>query len=300
MEEKTQELFKGEQMEEQLRLYFLDLGYYVIRGSKFRFHNVEVTDIDLWLYHRSNPISRERINVDIKNRVKPAAIERIIVAKGIMDILGYDRCIVATTDKRDEVIEFGESRGVIVLNGNFLDKVKKLTPSRLSEEKLNSLLRDEFSKFTTNWYLKNESAKGRMLESLDFLNSNSLLIDIKDISIQIHSTPIKRDGLIRLLYLFISYFLINIDFILKDMAFIEVSAKNKNLEDGFRYGVIGNTKIKIRVEQLAKLSNRSVRSIMATVEKIPVDILKDFFSKNENAKNAFRLAIERKLIFEPI
>ncbi|WP_149694483.1 hypothetical protein [Chitinophaga sp. CF418] len=277
-------------MEEQLRLYFLDLGYYVIRGSKLRFQGVEVTDIDLWLYHRSNPISRERINVDIKNKAKPAAVERIIVAKGIMDILDYDRCIVATTDKRDEVIEFGEKRGVTVLNGNFLNKIKSLTSHRLSEEKLNSLLKDEFTRFTTNWYQKNESAKSRILEALDFIGANHLLIDIKEILIHLHSTPLKREGLTRLLYLFVSYLLITVDFILKNMAFIEATAKNKNLEDGFRYGVTGNTKIKIRVEQMALVSSRSIQSIITAAEAIPVDILRDFFGKNDNAKNLFKLA----------
>ncbi|RFM37042.1 hypothetical protein [Chitinophaga silvisoli] len=292
MESKTDDLFKGEQMEELLRLYFLDLGYYVIRGSKLRFHEVEVTDVDLWLYHRSNPISRERINVDIKNKVRPMAIERIIVAKGIMDILGFDRCIVATSDKRDEVIEFGEKRGVTVLNGNFLNKIKSLTSQRLSEEKLNSLLKDEFTKFTTNWYLKNESAKSGILENLDFVGANSLLIDIKEILIQFHSTPLKREGLTRLLYLFVSYILITVDFILKDMAFIEASAKNKHLEDGFRYGITGKTKIKIRIEQMATASNRSPQSIIGAVETLPVDILRDFFGKNDNAKNLFKLAKE--------
>jgi hypothetical protein len=291
MEEfRDSELFKGEQMEEQLRAYFITLGYYVIRGAKLKFHGVEVTDVDLWIYNRSTPIFRERINVDIKNRKSPAAIERIIVAKGITEILGYDRCIVATTDNRHEVIEFGEKHGVKVLNGNFLNKTKGIVNNRLTEENFNRLIRDEFSKFTTNWFAKNEVAKSRMLETQDFIIANNFLIDIAIILEQIHSTPIKRDSLIRLLYLFISYLFITVDFILMDMAFIDITQKNRNLEDGFRYGGTSPIKIKLRLEQLTKETGRSITQIKAVSEAIQVDILRDYFGKNDTAKNLFQWA----------
>ena len=50
--EKQTELFKGELMEEKLRLYFLNNGYYVARGIKYVFEGNEITDIDLFLYGR--------------------------------------------------------------------------------------------------------------------------------------------------------------------------------------------------------------------------------------------------------
>ncbi len=68
---------KGSVAEEALRNYFLSIGYYVARGIKFTFHRFDVTDVDLWLYARNSPLSRERICVDIKNKKTPQALERI-------------------------------------------------------------------------------------------------------------------------------------------------------------------------------------------------------------------------------
>lgn len=46
--ETQQTLFKGELMEELLRYYFLEMGYFVARGVKFQYQNMDVTDIDLF------------------------------------------------------------------------------------------------------------------------------------------------------------------------------------------------------------------------------------------------------------
>ena len=41
----SRESDKGGKMEEALREYFLDLGYYVVRGIKYSFDGFDVTDI---------------------------------------------------------------------------------------------------------------------------------------------------------------------------------------------------------------------------------------------------------------
>lgn len=293
MAEKRIELSKGEFIEEQLRAYFLDMGYYVLRAAKLRFQGVEVTDIDLWIYHRSTPISRERMNVDIKSGAKPAAVERIIVAKGLKNILGFEKCIVATTDKRNEVIEFGDKHGVIILNGNFLNRIKRIKTERYSEEEFTSLLKEQFSRFTINWFTKNDFAKSELIQHLDHITANELLNNIKTLFFQIHSNPLMQSSLIRLLYLYVSYLCIVIDFILKDYAFLEVEDKIKNLEQGFRYGVVGEAKIKLRVEKLAKETNRSLAEIKTAIDNLPIEILVGFFGKKiDSSKNLFKWAIE--------
>jgi hypothetical protein len=87
---------KGARAEETLRNYFLSMGYFVVRGCKFRYRGFDVTDVDLWLYGRSSALLRERINVDIKNKKTPQALERIFWAKGLQSVLGLDACVVAT------------------------------------------------------------------------------------------------------------------------------------------------------------------------------------------------------------
>ena len=114
---------KGPHMEEVLRSYFLDLGYFVVRGPQFRYQGFDITDVDLWLYMRPSPLTRERIIVDAKQRRTPQAIERIFWAKGLQLALGLEGCIVATTDKRAAVREFGRQNGVSVLDGTFFARL---------------------------------------------------------------------------------------------------------------------------------------------------------------------------------
>src|SRR5690349_18167138 len=116
-------LRKGENMEELIRNYFLTLGYYVVRGVKYQYQGYDVTDVDLYLYGRSSSLTRERINVDIKNKKSPQAFERILFATGLKKLLGFDSCIVATTDKRPAVHEFGQAHETIILDGEFLAKI---------------------------------------------------------------------------------------------------------------------------------------------------------------------------------
>ena len=121
----TDQLLKGPAAEEALRNYFLSIGYFVARGCKFGFQGFDVTDVDLWLYGRTSPLSRERANVDIKNKKTPQALERIFWAKGLQATLGFDACIVATTDTRPDVRDFGLQHQVKVLDGRFLGRLTK-------------------------------------------------------------------------------------------------------------------------------------------------------------------------------
>ena len=104
----TKIIGKGSQMEETLRRYFLDMGYYVVRDVKYVFEGVDVTDVDLWLYQRPSLFKRLRLTVDVKNRRIPQALERLLWSKGLLSGLGLDGAIVATTDSREQVKQFAE------------------------------------------------------------------------------------------------------------------------------------------------------------------------------------------------
>ena len=69
---------KGFDLEEALKVYFWQAGYFVVRGIPYRLNGEDVTDIDLWLYERPAASTRRRLIVDIKNRKSPKASERII------------------------------------------------------------------------------------------------------------------------------------------------------------------------------------------------------------------------------
>ena len=125
---------KGARAEEAIRSVFRKEGYYVVRGIPYVFQGRDVTDIDLWLYGRTGAF-RERINVDIKNKKTPQAIERFFWALGVMQVLRLDRCIVVTTERNPAVVEFGRRSNVAVIDGQYLQSPQvEPDTDRLSEE----------------------------------------------------------------------------------------------------------------------------------------------------------------------
>ena len=72
---------KGFDLEEVLKAYFWQAGYFVVRAVPFRLDGEDVTDIDLWVYERPAALTRRRLIVDAKNRRSPKVSERIIWAE---------------------------------------------------------------------------------------------------------------------------------------------------------------------------------------------------------------------------
>jgi hypothetical protein len=290
-----QTLFKGELMEELLRNYFLSLGYYVVRGIKLKYENNDLTDVDLFLYGRSSSLTRQRINVDIKNKKTPQAFERIVWANGLMKILNFDSCIVATTDSRPVVQSFAHTHKTTILDGSFLQKLRSNPSSeRISEEDLlNELSKHKSYKSFGNkdWRLIYELSKSKLLTEQDFSGFNSSLINFQYFIDKALTDEQKREAAIRMSYIVLSHILIIIDFILKDIAFLEPQDREKKLSDGFKFGNLGKDGVDKIISMAVEISgSKSASGIMKSLENIPTNILKDFFVKNENAKNIFNWA----------
>lgn len=285
---------KGFKIEESLRNYFIGLGFYVIRGVKFNFKDILATDIDLFLYNRPSSLTRERINVDIKNKKNPQATERIFWTKGVQNILEFDNCIIATTDKRPQIKDFGDKHNVIVLDGNFLNKIKeKDYNSRLTEEEfIEIILKDGLRKVSDNWSEILESEKSNFLTCLDYSGAIETLENIK-IFIESSITNVRRrESSCRILYLLISYFLIKIDFILKDLAFANDNARKDRLDLGLKYGntgIEGLEKVISTANQIfnSEASGNIHAQIHSEYDKIPTNILSEYFSKFHIGKKMF-------------
>ena len=172
-------LGKGFTMEETLRFYFLQSGYYVARGIPFKYRNFDITDIDIWLYNRTSSVSREITIVDIKNKRTPKAIERIFWVKGLQQAVNANNALVATTDRNPDVKEFGKKLDIFVLDGNFLNKIKKLEEElehRISDEELYQLFDNySLSKLDGDWKKKYEESKALLALGLNFDNLNQLI-----------------------------------------------------------------------------------------------------------------------------
>jgi hypothetical protein len=300
----TDQPLKGAAAEEALRNYFLSIGYYVVRGSKFTFNRFDVTDVDLWLYARNSPLSRERICVDIKNKKTPQALERIFWAKGLQTVLELDSCIVATTDTRPDVSEFGLQHNVKVLDGKFLSRLTKSPRSymeRISEEAfLADMDKGSLGRLGGDWRGRYELSKARLLHSLNFDGCNSWLDDIGYLLSQ-NASGIESW---RLLYASCSHLLIALDFILRDLATADQEQRRQVIERGIRYGVSGQDFTEsvgrmaaALVESVAAqpgLSQMVQRELRAQAANVKADLLAEFFSKNSASAGLFEVA----LIFE--
>ena len=101
----------------------------------------------------------------------------------------------------------------------------------------------------------------------------------------------KREDATRMIYITLSHLLIIIDYIVKDIAFLDNAGREKKLSDGFKFGNLGKDGVDKIISMAVHIAgNKSANSVMKSLEGVSIDILRDFFSKNENIKNLFSWA----------
>lgn len=297
----TEQPLKGAAAEEALRNYFLSIGYYVVRGGKVTFNRFNVTDVDLWLYARNSPLSRERVCVDVKNKKTPQALERIFWAKGLQTVLELDSCIVATTDIRPDVSEFGLKHNVKVLDGKFLSRLTKSRRSHLERISEEAFLADmetgSLGRLGGDWRGRYEMSKSRLLHSLNFDGCNAWLEDINYLLSQ-SASGIETW---RLLYASCSHLLIAVDFILRELVTADQEQRRRAIELGIRYGVSGQAFTEnvgrmaaALVESVAAqpgLSETLRRELRAQAAGVKADLLAEYFSMNSAGAGLFEIAL---------
>lgn len=301
-------LDKGHQLEEILRIYFLKSGYFVERGIPFKYGNFDVTDIDLWMYNRSSSVSREISIVDIKNKKSPQAIERIFWVKGLQSAVKATNAIVATTEKRPDVKDFGKEMGVFVLNGVFLDKIKKFEQHldhRITNEDFNSMISDyALEKFDGDWKGKVLESKALLAKGLNFDNVNRLIEIARFFAQQAITKPSQKVLALRCFYKLCSYVSVNIDYLQRDLSFLEdAEARRKAFVEGFRYGSSGEKNIKRIVDMSLSFveqysdngkvtANQARYNINKQLEDTQTNILAEFFSKHEVLQGMFSTGLK--------
>lgn len=303
----TETLPKGYQMEELLRRYFIRSGYFTVRCVPFIYDGFEVTDIDIWLYDRPSSVSRHRIIVDTKNRSTPKAIERIFWTKGLQQVLGLEQAIVATTDKRSAVSDFGREQDVLILDGAFLSRLQKsseLFEARLTEEQFIDLLGTyRPTKEGGDWRGRFKGAKRPLARNLGYNAINAWLVEAKYFAEQAQLVATHREVALRVLYLFVSFIAIAFDFVMKDLAFFEPAAKLAALNDGLRHGSQGATGTKQilelatgLIEQYAPeqrmLTPRIRERLRKELDAIPTKLLAEYFAKQSVSQELFSVAKE--------
>jgi hypothetical protein len=300
-------LGKGHITEELLRAYFSKAGYYAIRGVPFTYEGFDVTDIDLWLYSRASSVSREITIVDAKNKKTPQAIERIFWVHGLKSATKATNAIVATTDKRPEVKAFGKQLDIVVLDGAFLSRLGSrdgLDPLRLSDEELISGLENySLGKFDGDWKGKIKFCKSLLSKGLSFDNCNEWLNQGKFFAESAAANPPQRENALRCMYLVCSFVTITIDYLLRDLSFLEQSERSATLEEGFKYGSKGRSGMRKvldlalgLVEQHAIDGSTTARQVRSSIDTqlstLQTEILSNFFSKPDVARTLFVVAKE--------
>jgi len=302
----SEELSKGEFTEELLRDYFIDLGYFVVRSVKFRYREFDITDIDLFLYNKSSPFSRERTIVDIKRKKTPQAIERIFWAKGIQDVLGFEKAIVATTDGRPDVVEFGKKNQVVVLDNRFIAKIderfRRKAKTRITEERFLELLKSEsLGALYGDWKDKYEDTKSFFLKDINFNTCNRLLKSIREI-LDFLVASSKSEISLRLLFIHLSYFLISLDYSIRDLLFQEEDQRKQVLDNSFKFGQNGFQRTQEILGFVQGIVGHAPKSsefsrevlqdaIDREVREVKSDLLAEFFCKQVNASRLFELGI---------
>ena len=298
---------KGPKMEELLRNYFLKAGYYVTRGVPFLYKGFDVTDIDLWLYSRTSSVSREISLVDIKNKKTPQAIERIFWARGLQIAMNATSAIVATTDRRQEVKDFGRDLGILILDGSFLRRLANSdnpNPDRLSDEEFSAKVNEySLGKLDGDWIGRISFSKSLLAKSLSFDSCNEWLDQGKFFVEQSITKTTQREMALRCLYLVCSFFSIAVDYCLKELSFYEQSERNNLIKNGFTYGSRGgeglsnilNVAMRLVEEHAsdgAAISRQVRLSIENQLSNLKTSVLGDYFSKNDVARTLFNVAKE--------
>ena len=167
------------------------------------------------------------------------------MGNGLKQAIKATNAIVATTDKRQEVKDFGRELGIVVLDGSFLyelsNRFSKSLSLRLSDEEFYSKISEyALQKIDGDWKGKISYCKSLLSKGLSFDNCNEWLVQAKFFTEQVLTKPKKRETSLRCLYLICSFIAIAIDFLLKDVSFLEHHERINLMVEGFTYGSKGN------------------------------------------------------------
>lgn len=302
---------KGLEMEEALRAYFFEAGYFVVRGVPFQLDGDDVTDIDLWLYERPAAATRRRIIVDVKNKKSPKAAERIIWVKGLQAALGADAAIVATTDKRPSSKRLAKNLGIMLFDGDAVAKVS--SARRLSQhdgltsaELDNAIKKVDESRRSVDWRVTVNEARASLLNGLGAHSGNRSLQAFRFFAheaISAHPGSQQAELATRLAYSTAALAMISLDFIIADNAFRSVDDRRAAILNSVRFGqaeVIPQLATVTAAVGLARkyavngaaIARQIELGFSADAEGIPADIIADFVARVSSGDAMFQIARE--------
>lgn len=279
----------GGRAEEAVRLFLLHAGYFVVRGVKLSFEREIVTDIDLWAYGFGSPTHRERVVVDCKyKRERAQGFERLLCLEGMRRITSAEHSILATTDGRQSLRSLASKQQVRFFGSEMFDHWLAALPrsSRLTEEEWLAIVIRADDKLIGRVRERIEHAKSLVLR-LDWDTANSHVEHIRG---HIDDLAQRKDRSIsvRLIYLSTAFFLMTIDYALRDASFLVIGQIRARIEEGLKYGTRGREAVAALFEQFGK---RKRSEALRAAEELRADIPAGFYEKHAGTDWLFRSAL---------
>ena len=304
---------KGLLLEETLRQYFHQAGYFAVRSVPYKLEGEDVTDVDLWLYERPTGATRRRHIVDVKNKKNPKASERVIWVKGLQQALGVDGAFVATTDRRAATKRLARQLHVTLLDGEAISKITQSTALQsspmLSSDDFEAQLKViDLERRGGEWRAHFAGAKSSLLTGMGVQATNKALSSVRFFSEQAtfaHPGSVQAVAATRACYACASYATIALDFVLSDLAFRSPAERRNAVAEVIRFGnsetrsTLATVRAAIALTRKYAINGNAVAAqvesaFFAEAEQIPAEIVSDFVTRGSTTDALF--VVSRELI----
>jgi hypothetical protein len=298
---------KGFKTEELLRNYFLRAGFFVVRGIKVQVRGLDLTDADLWIYERSATFARRRTIIDVKDKKRPQAAERMFFVKGLSEVLNVEGAGIVTTDSNSVLRELARKNKILWIDGNDIQRMKTSrhlqAVNRLSEEEL-IILVDELDKTRGGKVNRStyELTKSSLGDRFGISSANIALDTFGYFSkeaIKAHPNSESAKTLIRLSYFSASLAAISMDFSSAETALRPIEERIKHMANAIRFGDDQSETDKKMdwlelalnsVEKGSTIYKQVKDKFVSEAEKIPAEALAQIILKYSNSNALFEVA----------
>ena len=235
---------KGFVTEELLREYFLRAGFFVVRGANLQYDQLELTDVDLWIYERSATLARRRTIIDVKDKQKPQAAERLFFVSGLGKTIGVEGVGVATTDKNPKLRALARKNKVLWIDGDDLQRLKSsdklLQGGRLTDETFFALI-DTLDKNRggRTYRTQMDGIKSAVVDRFGASSANLALDAFQTFAheaIKSHPKSDAAKALTRMSFFAASLAAAALDFASADSALRPVAERRKHMANAIRFG----------------------------------------------------------------
>ncbi|MBY3254530.1 hypothetical protein HFO09_14050 [Rhizobium laguerreae] len=295
---------KGGLAEEALREYFKGLGSFVVRSVPVKEGTEAVTDIDLWVYTRSSPLSRHLTIVDIKNKRRGKAFERAIWLKGLQAAVGADDAVIATQGARDSAFKFANRLKIKVLSSSVFDAIVKRYSAdsyRLTLEELDAQWR-KTTLGSSNVATLIENAKLEVSRGIDFGALNLWIDDAVKLVGEARDRERSAPGPItRAFYLCCALVAIAADYLGREHVLSDHDGRKEHFKSGMIFGQPDDETAKKYLHFAESVATdfldqsgaaaAQIRSgFERAVSEMPVEGLVEFFSRANSGFELFKAA----------